>query len=90
MIAKAFPAAGAIRKVLTQAIEFGSTVPLTFLGPNQTNDLFYYGSDGNGTYEERLLVYDREGLPCSRCRSSIQRIFQAGRSTFYCRRCQEL
>jgi len=35
-----------------------------------------------------LDVYDREGLPCRRCRTPIERITQAGRSTFYCPRCQ--
>jgi formamidopyrimidine-DNA glycosylase len=79
----------AIRQVLKQAIKFGGTVPLTYAGGNQKNDLFYYGSNGDpASYDERLLVYDREGRPCTRCRNSIHRIFQAGRSTFYCTRCQ--
>jgi formamidopyrimidine-DNA glycosylase len=79
----------AVRQVLKQAIRFGSTVPLTYAGTDRTNDLFYYGSNGDAaSYEERLLVYDREGRPCTRCRNSIHRIFQAGRSTFYCKRCQ--
>jgi formamidopyrimidine-DNA glycosylase len=36
----------------------------------------------------RLAVYDREGKPCRRCRTSIARIVQAGRSTYFCPRCQ--
>lgn len=35
-----------------------------------------------------LDVYDREGLPCRRCRSPIERIVQAGRSTYFCPTCQ--
>src|SRR5215208_2782055 len=35
-----------------------------------------------------LDVYDREGLPCRRCRTPIERVVQAGRSTYYCPRCQ--
>jgi formamidopyrimidine-DNA glycosylase len=35
-----------------------------------------------------LDVYDREGLPCRRCRTTIERVVQAGRSTYYCPRCQ--
>ncbi len=35
-----------------------------------------------------LDVYDREGLPCRRCRTSIERAVQAGRSTYYCPHCQ--
>lgn len=39
---------------------------------------------GTGRFE----VYGREGEPCSRCRTPIARIMQAGRSTYYCPRCQ--
>jgi formamidopyrimidine-DNA glycosylase len=35
-----------------------------------------------------LDVYDREGLPCRRCATPIERVVQAGRSTYYCPRCQ--
>lgn len=41
-----------------------------------------------GAYGERLLVYDRAGQPCQRCRTPIRRIVQGGRSTFYCPACQ--
>jgi formamidopyrimidine-DNA glycosylase len=37
-----------------------------------------------------LDVYDREGLPCRRCRTPIERITQAGRSTYFCPKCQAL
>jgi formamidopyrimidine-DNA glycosylase len=33
-------------------------------------------------------VYDREGKACRRCRARIARITQAGRSTYFCPRCQ--
>jgi formamidopyrimidine-DNA glycosylase len=35
-----------------------------------------------------LDVYDREGLPCRRCRTPIERAVQAGRSTYFCPACQ--
>ena len=35
-----------------------------------------------------LHVYDREGDPCERCATPIRRIVQAGRSTYFCPRCQ--
>jgi len=39
---------------------------------------------------ERILrVYGREGETCSRCRQLVQRIEQAGRSTYWCARCQK-
>lgn len=36
----------------------------------------------------RLSVYDREGKPCRRCRTPIERVVQAGRSTYFCPTCQ--
>ncbi len=33
-------------------------------------------------------VYDREGEPCDRCAATIRRAVQAGRSTYWCPRCQ--
>jgi len=80
----------AIRKVLLEAIRFGSTVPLTYDGGDQKNNLFYFGSApaASDFYEERLRVYDRKGRPCSNCGGAIQRVFQGGRSTFYCESCQ--
>jgi len=47
------------------------------------------GSGKKGRFNERLMVYSREGLPCPRCQRPIQRVIQAGRSTFYCSRCQK-
>jgi formamidopyrimidine-DNA glycosylase len=41
-----------------------------------------------GGYGDQLLVYDRAGEPCRRCGEPVKRIVQAGRSTFFCPRCQ--
>ena len=41
-----------------------------------------------GNYVRRLAVYDREDKAWVRCGGTIERIVQAGRSTFFCRRCQ--
>ncbi|HYV26851.1 MAG TPA: bifunctional DNA-formamidopyrimidine glycosylase/DNA-(apurinic or apyrimidinic site) lyase [Candidatus Eisenbacteria bacterium] len=80
----------AIREVLRRAIQFGSTVPLDWSGANSRDRLFYYGQapDAASFYEERLLVYDRAGQPCRRCGSTIRRLVQGARSTFYCPCCQ--
>jgi formamidopyrimidine-DNA glycosylase len=79
-----------IRSTLTEAIKFGSTAPLDYAGAGKREGLFYYGRTRGsaGTYEERLLVYDRKGQRCFRCESKIKRIVQAARSTFYCPKCQ--
>jgi formamidopyrimidine-DNA glycosylase len=52
----------------------------------------YQSADGvKGEFQQRFLVYDREGEPCQTklCQSSIKRIVQSGRSTFFCPTCQK-
>lgn len=48
--------------------------------------------DRPGGFEEGeffpVAVYGREGQPCPACRTSIRRIPQGGRSTYFCPRCQ--
>jgi len=79
-----------IRSVLSEAIAQGSTIPLNWAGTGKPDGHFYYGraAEAPDYYEERLLVYDRAGKPCCRCRAPIKRTVQAARSTFYCPRCQ--
>ena len=38
---------------------------------------------------DRFMVYDREGEECRRCGGTIERIVQAGRSTYFCPDCQK-
>ncbi|KJR98003.1 MAG: formamidopyrimidine-DNA glycosylase [Peptococcaceae bacterium BRH_c4a] len=48
--------------------------------------------DGNGqagSNQESLRVYDREGKPCLGCGKTVARIRLAGRSTYYCPKCQK-
>ncbi len=79
-----------VRRVLREAIAWGSTVQLHWGPADGRSNLFYYGAaDGESNYaHERLRVYDRAGQPCLRCRTPIRRIVQGGRSTYYCPRCQ--
>lgn len=64
--------------VLRQAIEQGGTT---------LND-FADGEGNSGYFQVSLHAYGREGEPCLACGRSVRRIVQAGRSTFYCPRCQ--
>lgn len=67
-----------IRKVLSAAIDQGGSSISDFLD-----------SDGRpGSYQQRHRVYDREGKPCFRCRAKIRRAIVAGRSSYFCPRCQ--
>src|SRR5215213_1644243 len=70
----------AILDVLGESLAHGSTMNVDPLNIDDS----YYG----GGYEGRWRVYDREGEPCNACRAPIRRVAHAGRSTFYCPRCQ--
>ena len=41
-----------------------------------------------GLRDRPFKVYDREGLACPRCRTKVERMTQAGRSTYWCPACQ--
>jgi formamidopyrimidine-DNA glycosylase len=78
--AKAHALAGAIRKVLEEAIAAGGS---TLRDHRQTDGALGY-------FQHSFLVYEREGAACprARCSGRIMRIVQSGRSTFYCPTCQ--
>jgi formamidopyrimidine-DNA glycosylase len=42
-----------------------------------------------GTMQDEFLVHTREGKPCPRCGSEIERIVVGGRSTYFCPSCQK-
>jgi formamidopyrimidine-DNA glycosylase len=70
----------AVRLVLQEAIEAGGST---------LRD--YRNADGDlGYFQHAFRVYGREGEPCltPRCRGTVHRIVQAGRSTFFCPVCQ--
>jgi formamidopyrimidine-DNA glycosylase len=48
------------------------------------------GSGRRGEYQKEFRVYGRAGQPCPHCRKPIERIRLAGRSTYFCPRCQPL
>ena len=49
----------------------------------------FLDADGEpGEYQRHHRAYDREAKPCYRCRAKIRRIIVAGRSSYFCPRCQ--
>jgi len=70
--------AAEIPRVLEESIARQGTTFSSYRNP--------YGEEGG--YAGQLFVYDRAGKPCRKCSTPIRRIVQAGRSTFYCVRCQ--
>lgn len=68
-----------IKKVLANAIKAGGST---------LKD--YRKSDGSlGYFQYQFNVYDQAGQGCKKCAAKIVRITQAGRSTFYCPKCQK-
>ncbi len=70
-----------IRLVLQEAIEAGGSTLRDFAH-----------ADGSlGYFQHRFKVYDREGELCpnTACCGVVERIAQAGRSTFWCAKCQK-
>jgi formamidopyrimidine-DNA glycosylase len=70
----------AVRLVLEEAITAGGSTLRDFRA-----------ADGElGYFQHRFCVYDREGEPCpsAKCSGVVKRIVQAGRSTFFCPKCQ--
>jgi len=85
------PLVTAIKKVLKDAIAAG--------GSTLRDHAQATGDPGN--FQHHFLVYGREGKPCKNpassseaaghkrsCPGTVKRIVQAGRSTFYCPKCQ--
>ena len=70
----------AVTQVLSGAIESGGTT---------LDDLAYLLPDGQaGDNLGRLMVYGREGEPCSVCGTPVERVVLRARSTHYCPGCQ--
>ena len=68
-----------IKEILNEAIRWRGTSMNTYRDAN--------GQKGN--YIQRIKVYGREDEACLRCQTPVERMIQAGRSTFFCRRCQK-
>jgi formamidopyrimidine-DNA glycosylase len=69
---------GSLKRVLRDAIRQGGTTLRDFRDVN----------GDAGRFQVRLRVYDRAGEKCLRCGARVRRAVLAGRSTFYCPRCQ--
>lgn len=68
----------AIPAVLERALAAGGTSIDTYRTPQGEI----------GRFQNEFSVYDRTGMPCTRCQTPIQRILQGGRSSYFCPRCQ--
>jgi formamidopyrimidine-DNA glycosylase len=72
----------AIRKVLRRGLKnLGTT-----LGNGRTN--FYSVAKRRGRNSDQLRVFRRDGSPCFRCKTEIERILVGQRATHFCPICQ--
>lgn len=69
-----------IQEVLSNAIVLGGSTLR-----NYTNE-----SGVNGNYQHEAYVYGRNGAACRLCKTTIQRVRLAGRSSHFCPQCQPL
>lgn len=70
--------AQAIRTILAKAIEAGGSSLRDFV----------HTQGENGAYTQHAQVYGRMQQPCPICATSIRKIVQNQRATYYCPRCQ--
>jgi formamidopyrimidine-DNA glycosylase len=72
--------AAAIQNTLEKSIKMGGTTLRDFTYSNAGEKVGYF--------KQKLNVYGREGLQCSKCEQSIKSVLLSGRSSFYCSNCQ--
>jgi formamidopyrimidine-DNA glycosylase len=70
---------GALREGIRKALRIGIRHQGADLGD---------GAYADGRMQERFNVYGRDGEPCNRCGTPIEKIRVAGRGTWYCPACQ--
>jgi len=70
--------ATSVREVLTAAIEAGGTSFRDYVGVDEDA----------GYFARELRVYERAGEACPRCKATVRRAVQQGRSTYWCSGCQ--
>lgn len=67
-----------IQKTLSEAIEAGGSSLRDYV----------HTDGGHGCFQLAHLVYERKDESCLRCQTPIRQLRQAGRSTYYCPKCQ--
>lgn len=67
-----------IKAILTKAIKKGGS----------TLRDFTVGDGKTGYFQQTLLVYGRQGLPCPKCNTPLQNIKITGRASVFCPSCQ--
>jgi formamidopyrimidine-DNA glycosylase len=69
-----------LREVMSLAVEKGGS----------SNHTYVNAEGKKGSYMDFARVFRREGLPCPRCGTTIEKLRVAGRGTHICPHCQQL
>lgn len=69
-----------LREVMSLAVEKGGS----------SNHTYVNAEGKRGSYMDFARVFRREGLPCPRCGTTIEKLRVAGRGTHVCPHCQQL
>jgi formamidopyrimidine-DNA glycosylase len=78
----------ALRRAIPKVLKRGLKNLGTSLGTGKTN--FYSVARYRGRNKDELKVFRRTGLPCPRCKATIERIIVGQRSTHICSSCQRI
>jgi len=88
-IRPATPAGRLGRERLARLVREIKTVLRESIRQGGTTISDYQGAGEGGRFQQRLAVYGRAGENCLVCDAPVESAVLAGRSTFYCRRCQK-
>ena len=76
-----------LQRAVTKVLKRGLKNLGTTLGTGTSN--FYSIAKKKGRNQNQLMVFRRTNLPCSRCKTIIERMVVAQRSTHICPECQK-
>jgi formamidopyrimidine-DNA glycosylase len=76
------PQVEALRDAVVETLEAGIDAK------GASIDDYRHVDGAEGSFQDRFLVHTREGEPCPRCGTTIQKQRAAGRGTYVCPRCQ--
>src|SRR5918992_1561333 len=76
------PQVGALRDAVVKTLEAGIDAK------GASIDDYRHVDGAEGSFQDRFLVHTRDGEPCPRCGTPIEKMRAAGRGTYVCPRCQ--
>jgi formamidopyrimidine-DNA glycosylase len=74
--------AATLRDAVVESLQAG------ILAGGATIDDFRDPDGARGSFQDEFLVHRREGEPCPRCGTPVEKLVAAGRGTYVCPRCQ--